>query len=153
MPTDYRQQWEQFLEELNEVRRTEEDLRCFKAELPYLKAAAERTTGRLDAMPRGSGGSGSLQERYVCALESYRSRRAAADLKKSGLYDLLSRIPDRRVALIMKLRYVHGQSWDEIRASLPDYGLYCSERSLFRLHRQGLEAAFRLYTAPESRAA
>lgn len=65
----------------------------------------------------------------------------------AGMLELLERLPDERLRMLLLLRHGFGLSWPAIRIAAARRGLYYSERHLYRLYAQALSQAGTLLEA------
>lgn len=79
------------------------------------------------------------------ALPQRLSQLARTDA--AALLELLDRLPDERLRLLLLLRHGFGLSWPAIRSAAERRGLYYCERHLFRLYAQALAQAAALLEA------
>lgn len=75
---------------------------------------------RMDGMPR-SGNISGLDEQVAqidrLKRKANKERQKALDAQEQ-IYDMISTLKNPRQKAVIKLRYIYGESWDEIAASL-----------------------------------
>lgn len=75
---------------------------------------------RMDGMPR-SGNISGLDEQVAqidrLKRKANKERQKALDVQEQ-IYDMISTLKNPRQKAVIKLRYIYGESWDEIAASL-----------------------------------
>lgn len=103
------------------------------------RAAAERMTNLLTATPAVNGKRRSRIEEYTVKLVQAQEGRQHLELAfltmKMKWLERISRvIDDKLMRLIIRRRYIDGESWRRIAEEVN-----CSERQVFKLNREGLK--------------
>ena len=119
-----------------------------------LEEQAKRLSSPLgNATPGGSfpGGLDPHRDGALIALAeaSRRLEEAARNLeaRRLAVDKLLLALPKPEYRLVLQLRYIDGLSWRRIEQEVKRYGLYYSDRQIFRIHRDALGAAANIWEA------
>ena len=104
-----------------------------------LRAAAERMTLLLSAMPNASPSAYSRVEEYTLKVLQEQENRQRFELEllseQARLSEKIAKAVEKKsVRQIMRKRYIEGKSWRAIGAEL-----YCSPRQALRLNRTGIK--------------
>ena len=129
-------------EELRNIRVLIGRIEILDEQIERLRASVQRTSPKLDGMPRGGTGADVMAE-YVAKLEDLQD----AYIEASGkcLEELLS-ISDeinakctKKQAKVIMLRYKDGYTWEEVAEQMGAYDV----RSVIRLHKRGIKRLFK----------
>ena len=104
-------------------------------------------TATLSATPGGGGGGDAEKMWAALADESarlYPLLKAAMEQERR-VENFIDRIPHDSYRLILKLRYLDCLSWERVQELLSRSGVFYSDRHIYRLHGEALEAARRLW--------
>lgn len=108
--------------------------KCFR-ELDMARETLLRSP-RMDGMPRTGTISG-LDEQVAqierLEYKANKERKKALDAQEQ-IYDMISTLKNPRQKAVIKLRYIFGESWDEIAASLD-----LKKRMVLYIHGKALE--------------
>ena len=69
----------------------------------------------------------------------------AAMEQERRVENFIDRIPNDSYRLMLKLRYLDCLSWERVQELLSRSGVFYSDRHIYRLHGEALEAARRLW--------
>lgn len=122
---------------LNSVREARFDQARCTEKLRQIREQTQNVTANLSGMPRGGG-----DVHHDSALAALADREAELDAAKARAIRLETAVesfidglsaPEFRI--LMKLRFCDGLSWSQLQQSLPCYGLYFSDSTVFRIYR------------------
>ena len=133
-----------FLESVRDARF--EMLRC-ELKLEQLDAQCKSVTARITGMPGGGGdvhGDALLIALSMARDALEKSYRDASE-KEREVEDFISKLPDVRYRAVLTLYYVNLFTWPRVVQEMEKCGLYYSERHVFRLHGDALQAARTLW--------
>lgn len=109
-------------------------MKCFR-EVDMAEETLLRSP-RMDGMPR-SGNISGLDEQVAqidrLKRKANKERQKALDAQEQ-IYDMISTLKNPRRKAVIKLRYIYGESWDEIAASLE-----LKKRMVLYIHGKALE--------------
>lgn len=111
-------------------------------------AALRERRARLSDVLDGDGNAGlipELEER-IRDLEEHHRVWCALEQEVGGV---IARVEDPVCRAVLTLRYISLLRWGEIRDRLEQQNLYYSQRQIFNLHSQGLEAVGRILLEKE----
>lgn len=110
-----------------------------------LECRCERLTAPISETPRGGGGQG--PERLWAALSDERAEELRlgrqAKARRAAVEGVIRALPDPEQRSVLRLRYLKGLTWPEVRRELARSGGAKSERGVYRLHSRALLAAGR----------
>lgn len=117
-------------------------------EIRNAEALCEQITAQISGAPGGGGdvhkdGAWAALADHRRALEA---QHCIMEQQKLEIERFINDISDWRQQIVLRSRYVDMLRWPKIRERLSDYKLYYSERQLFRIHREALAAAEKLWT-------
>lgn len=133
-----------FLESVRDARF--EMLRC-ELKLEQIDSQSKFITARITGVP---GGGGDVhKDSTIIALAAARDAlekayKEAAD-KEREVEDFIGRLADVRHRAVLTLYYVNLFTWPRVVQEMEKCGLYYSERHVFRLHGDALQAARTLW--------
>lgn len=108
-----------------------------------LECRCRRLTAPLSAAPRSGGGEG--PERLWAALSDERAEQtrlvSEAGARRAAVEGVIRALPDPEQRSVLRLRYLKGLTWPEVRRELARRGGAKSERGVYRLHSRALLAA------------
>lgn len=128
-------------------------LRCRELQEEYLAAVAvfreaKDACTRITAQTTGDVVSGSKELRKDSGLirvaedeERVRTAQRLRDAEFKAAMDLLQKIPEKELRLILYCRYLKGLKWREVWRQLIRRGYTYGTATLFRRHKDALEAA------------
>lgn len=118
--------------------------------LQELDAQCKSMAARMTGMPGGNS-SDSHHDALWAALADQRSvyceKQRAAESRVAEVERFISGLPDATHRALLTLRYADVLSWPRVRWELENCGIYYSERQLYRLHGEALQAARVLWAA------
>ena len=79
-----------------------------------------------------------LQDRLIAASNDWLRRVKDAE-------DFVDRIGNVEYRILLQLRYIDCNRWDDVQRIMERFGLYYSNRQMFRLHGNALQEARRLW--------
>lgn len=133
-----------FLESVREARfnmdRASRELRKEEARCEQITAQLSGDHGG-NGDPHKDGAWAVLADRRTQLEECY----AEAERRAVAVEEFVKQIPAANHRILLRLRYIDLLHWPEVRKRLGDYKLYYSERQIFRLHGDALEAARKLW--------
>ena len=134
-----------FLESVKDARF--EMLRC-ELKLEQIDAQCKSITARITGMPGGSGDSHKDSGMIALALAREALEKAYEDArrKEAEVENFISRLTDVRHRAVLTLYYVNLMTWPRVVKELEKCGIYYSERHVFRLHGEALQAARALWS-------
>lgn len=106
----------------------------------FLLERSTRVTTSLRPTPGGGGGKDRDRTLAELADADLETVEAVARMRKKGreIERFINGHPDRAGRIILRMRYLTGQSWRDVRRSLAKSGLRYSEERMYRLHRDAL---------------
>ena len=130
-----------FLESVKEARF--EQHRCHRKMLE-LDAQCQSITAQMSGMP--GGGSGDKHRDALWAAlsdqrEAYRDKYLLAKKREQEVEKFISGLPNPVHRAVLSLHYVDLMTWPYVTKELERCGIYYSERQIFRLHGDALQAA------------
>ena len=122
--------------------------RC-QRRLAQMEAQSQSVTTRMDASPGGGGGD-PHRDSVLAALSDQRDllrgMYAEAIRKESDVERFISGLSDSAHRVLLRLRYVDGLTWPQVQGEMEQSGIYYSERQIYRIHGDALQAARQLWT-------
>ena len=123
---------------LNQYREAEAEAARLDLEITRLYSCAERATMVLKRTP-GGGGDGRTLERAVEAIVDMADKLGAERLKairlRREIEDAVASVPDGRLRMLLRYRYVDGMTWERIAVNMG-----YERRHITRLHGEALTA-------------
>ena len=121
--------------------------RCYRKYIE-LDAKCRSITGQMSGMPGGSGGD-KHKDGLLAALADqgteYLRRYREAEEQAKAVEDFINRLQDTRHRAVLLLRYVDQLRWPQVVDELEKHGIYYTERQVFRIHGDALQAARQLW--------
>ena len=112
--------------------------------LEQLDAACTSTTARLSGMPGGGSGDVHKDGPLVALAQTEEDLRQAyqdAKRKEREVEKFIEQLADVRHRAVLTMYYVNLMKWPRVVDELEKCGMYYSERHVFRLHGEALQAA------------
>lgn len=107
------------------------------AEIARWRSLAERVSPTLSGMPAGGGGPGRMISavEHINALEAELAEQLAERVAtRREIGQAIGRVPDERLARLLRLRYIDGMTWEKIAVQMDmTYQWVC------QLHGKSLE--------------
>lgn len=120
--------------------------RCSKR-LKEMETRCEQITTRMSGMP--SGGGDRHGDGVWAALADLKSlwvtMYGEAVEKEKALEEFITRLDDMDHRMILRLRYVDRLLWPEVQRQMEIFGVFYSERQMYRLHKDALKEARNLW--------
>lgn len=136
----------QFLESVRTSRAAA--LRCARR-MWELRTQVESITAPLNSSPVSNGGKDVHGDARLAALTDLQDRLIAASddwlRRVKEAEDFVDRIENVEYRILLQLRYIDCNRWDDVQGRMALSGLYYSDRQMFRLHGRALQAARRLW--------
>lgn len=132
---------------LDSVRTARVEYNRLSEKIRGLEAQCMSVTATLSATPGGGGGGDAEKMWAALADESarlYPLLKAAMEQERR-VENFIDRIPNDSYRLMLKLRYLDCLSWERVQELLSRSGVFYSDRHIYRLHGEALEAARRLW--------
>ena len=129
-----------FLESAKDVHLKVADLR---ERARGLESAAQRVTANLSGMPKGGGAD---REALLSALADAHGRLlldiAEEEQRKIEISDFVDRVPTSAAGrAVLRRRYLHYESWKQVRKWLAAHQMSYSAQSVYRIHGEAISAA------------
>ena len=106
------------------------------AEIARWRSLAEWVSPSLSGMPAGSGGPGRMIAAVEC-LDELEAELAEQIVERVTIRreigQAIDRLPDERLARLLRLRYIDGMTWDQVAVEM-----HYSYRQVCNLHSQAL---------------
>lgn len=106
-------------------------------EIKSWRSLAERVSPALSCLPRGSGGPGRMISavEHINALEAELAEQIVERVStRREIGQAIGRVPDERLARLLRLRYIDGMTWEKIAVQMDmTYQWVC------KLHGKSLE--------------
>ena len=122
---------------LSRARSLDSEINLLLEDLAEMRSMAEKTTASLQSVAAGGGNSRRLEDSAMklIDLQDHINRRIdhLADTKKE-IMDVIARLPDARLRMILQARYVKNMDWNEV-AEL----CFVTVSNTMRLHRLALQ--------------
>lgn len=128
---------------LNSARAAHFDAARYNKRVKELEIRCEKVTAELSGMPNGG------KDRHGDALWA-----ALSDLREQWMLlyteavrnevkvdEFVRKIENFDQRIVLQLRYVDRLRWPDVLRDLERFGIYCSEREMFRTHREALLSA------------
>lgn len=117
--------------------------RC-QRRLSEMEAQSQNITARMDVSPSG-GGADPHKDSVWAALadqrELLRNMYAEAIRRESEVERFISGLEEGVHRVLLRLRYVDCLTWPAVQEQMEKNGIYYSERQIYRLHGEALQAA------------
>ena len=137
----------QFLESVRASRAAA--MRCAR-QTRELRTQVESITAPLNASPVRSGNRDPRGDARLAALADLQDRLIEASdhwlRRVKEAEDFVDRMEDVEHRIILQLRYIDCNGWSDVQHIMTQFGMYYSERQMFRLHGRALQAARKLWT-------
>lgn len=116
-------------------------------EIARAEAECQRITAQITGAPGGGGDR--HKDAAWAALADHRAileeqHRQALE-RKAAVERFVAQLPDPKHRTVLRLRYVDTLRWPVVLNRLHEYELYYSERQLYRIHGEALNAARTLW--------
>ena len=132
---------------LESVREARFNMDRASRELQQAEALCTQITAQISGAPGGSGDA--HKDGAWAALADHRTllRQLYEDAERQAVAveQFVKLIPTDKHRIILRLRYIDLLHWPEVQDRLKEYSLYYSERQIFRLLGDALEAARKLW--------
>lgn len=136
----------QFLESVRTSRAAA--MRCAR-QTRELRAQVESITAPLNSSPVINGSKDVHGDARLAALTDLQDRLTAASddwlRRVKEAEDFVDRIGNVEHRILLQLRYIDCNRWDDVQRIMERFGLYYSNRQMFRLHGNALQEARRLW--------
>lgn len=136
----------QFLESVRTSRAAA--MRCAR-QARELRAQVENITAPLNGAPVSNGSKDVHGDARLAALTDLQDRLIAASndwlRRVKDAEDFVDRIGNVEYRILLQLRYIDCNRWDDVQRIMERFGLYYSNRQMFRLHGNALQEARRLW--------
>lgn len=123
---------------LNQYREAEAEAARLDREISRLYSLAEKTTTVLNMVP-STGGDGRALENAVDSImtmaDKLGEKRLSAVQLRRGLEDAIASVPDGRLRMLLRYRYIDGMTWERIAVNMG-----YERRHITRLHGEALTA-------------
>ena len=125
-------------EYLEQAYRLDQRINSKIAQMDALRSLAEKSTATIRKEP-ANGGNGRLMEETIIKIVDMEREISAeidrlVDLKRE-IAEVISRVENPEAQMVLEMRYLCYKRWVEIREAMN-----CSERTILRRHKEGLEA-------------
>jgi len=133
---------------LRSVREARVETRRCEFRLEELRAQCEKVTASYGPLMPGGGGDDHKDGLLAAAAEQAGelNERRVYYLRRQWLVEqFITRVPEPKHRVILRLRYVDLLRWDGVLSGMQEYGLYYSERGMFKLHGEALAEARRCF--------
>ena len=135
---------------LRSVREARIEKRRCELRLEELHAQCEKVTASYGPLAPGGSGDDHRDGLLAAAAEQADelTRRRAYYVRRQGLVEqFITRVPEPKYRVILRLRYVDLLRWDGVLSGMQEYGLHYSERAMYKLHGEALAEARRRFPA------
>ena len=134
----------EFLESVRDARFA---LRRSELKLEELAAQSTSMTARITGALGGGGDvhKDSALIALAMARESLEQTKAEAEAQVLKVEEFISKLPDVRHRAVLTFYYVHLFKWPRVVEEMEKCGMYYSDRHIFRLHGDALQAARTLW--------
>lgn len=115
-----------------------------------LESQCTRTTQRMSGMP--SGGSGGAEAMWIALAEERAQEYEAIQKELARHHEVeafIGRLECLEQKAVLRLRYLEGFNWVKVQQQLYRDGIFYSERQIYRIHGQALQAARELWDAEQ----
>lgn len=137
----------QFLESVRTSRAAA--MRCAR-QVHELRTQVESITAPLNSSPVSNGGKDVHGDARLAALADLQDRLIAASddwlRRVKEAEDFVDHIGNVEHRILLQLRYIDCNRWEDVRRLMERFGLYYSDRQMFRLHGNALQEARRLWS-------
>ena len=135
-------------EYLNQAHRLDQRIDAKIAQVASLNELATKCTATLTGMPRTPNSGGSTLADTVCKIIDLQNE-IASDMDclvqiKKDIVDVIGRVEDVELRILLEQRYLCGATWEEITMNL-----YHNRRWIFRLHDKALDAVQKILDGSE----
>lgn len=134
----------EFLESVKDARFVQR--RC-ERKLEELDSRCTAMTARITGVP-GGGGDVHKDDALIALAQTraeLKEAQALASLREREVERFINGLPDVRHRVILTLYYVDLLTWPRVVEEMGKCGLYYSERHVFRIHGEALQAARELW--------
>lgn len=118
-----------------------------------LECRCTKVTASMSGMP---GGGNSDAQQLWATLADERTKEREAEKRETETYrqveEFINKLPNSDHRAVLRLRYLNGMGWVNVQMKLYEAGIFYSERHIYRLHGDALEAARELWTLSEGEA-
>lgn len=135
---------------LASVRECRVEKRRCEWRLEQLRSQCESITAVLRDTPGGGSGDKHKDELLTALVDAgteLADRMTAYAKQIEEVEDFIDRLPSAAHRVILRLRYVDLLRWTDVLDAMHDYGLYYEDAQMYRLHRQALGEAKKLWEA------
>ena len=126
-------------EYLEQAYRLDRHIESKMEQVQMLRLLATKSTSVIRGGPSGGGGGGSFMEDAIIRIVDM-ERDISAELGrlmilKAEIAEVIDRVENPKAQMVLEMRYLCFKRWEEIMEAMN-----CSERTVFRRHKDGLEA-------------
>jgi len=129
---------------LRSVREARIEKRRCEFRLEELRAQCEKVTASYGPLAPGGSGDGHKDGLLVTVAQETDELLRLTQVYIRRIHDVeqfISTLDDVKHRTVLRLRYVDGLRWDAVSAGMKEYGLYYSERGMYKLHGEALAEA------------
>ena len=129
---------------LDSYREAKFEVRRLGEKLQQLTARVTKMTATLSDEPKGGGADrNQLLAAFADATASVQKKYCAAIKRQQDVENFIDSVGGDLNRIILRLRYVELMRWPDIQKKMEEANLYYTDRHLFRLHGEALNAARR----------